>query len=654
MVFGKGKYSYRFADFTLEESEHCLLQGDQEIYLRPKSFEVLLYLVQRHGHLVTKDELLDHVWRDTVVTETAMTHCIEEVRKALGDQVHRPRYLKTIPRLGYKFIAPVTKISSTKEEIVEEEITAVKVLVTEDRELAPDRYDDLDVIQTAPFRLSHRLPASMLKNLASKVQTVLLVTALLVLLVLGVRYIYHRHRPAIQSLAVLPLVNLNADSSHDYLADGLTEALICELANISSIRVISRTSAMQYKGISMPLADIAHALSVDAILEGSLFYSGDRVRINAQLIQARPERHLWGESYERTMSDVLALQREVTRAIARGINARLTPQEATNLTRFRQMDPDAYRAYLKGRYFWNKRTPDGFRKGIDCFEQAIALDPLYALAYAGLADCYNGLYDFDVLAPAEAAPKARAAALKAIAIDATLADAYASLAFVTARYDWAWQEAERNFLQAIELNNNYSIAHHWYALHLAMLGRFDEAIVAIHKALDLDPLSLIVNTNVGWIFYFAGRYNDAEAQLLKAVDMDPNFLSAHVKLGWVYEQQGKYEPAIEQLKIALSLSGEDANILALLGRSYALAGRTTEARRILTNLMTISLQQYISPYWIGLIYASLGDNDQAFQWLNEAVKERSGGLVWLKVEPKLDKLRLDPRFSKLLTTIQLK
>ncbi len=656
MVCHDGEQIFRFADFTLEVSEHCLRRGDQEIYLRPKTFETLLYLIQRHGHLVGKDELLDQVWADTIVTETAMTHCIEEIRKALGDDAHNPRYLKTIPRVGYKFIAPVIKINVTEEEIVEEEVTAVKVVVKEEEPESAGEIDAFDaaVIPSASlFPLARRWLTHSRSYWSQKGQKIMLLAVMFLLLIIAGLYLYNRGHPEIQSLAVLPLANLNADPAQDYFADGMTEALIAELAKISAVRVISRTSVMQYKGAQKSLSDIADELKVDAIVEGSLLYAGERVRISAQLIQAKPERHLWAESYERKISDILALQSEVTRAIAKEINARLTPQEEVRLARVHQVDPEAYHAYLKGRYFWNKRTPDGFKRGIEHFTQAIASDPTYAPAHAGLADCYNLLNDYDVLAPREAVPKARAAANQALAIDSTLAEAHASLGFALARYDWDWIGAEREFQRAIELQPNYAIAHHWYALLLAMMGRFQEAAMEINKAQDLDPLSLIINANIGWLLFFERKYDQALEQLQRTIEMDPNFMSAHVKLGWVYEQQGKFGDAIVEFKNALTISGNDNNILALLGNSYALSGKKTEALKMIAALIAQSQQNYISPYWIAIVYACLGENDHAFRWLSQAYSERSSGLVWLKLEPKLDRLRSDPRFSDLLQKIGL-
>jgi len=656
MAHEAGEHIFRFADFTLEVSEHRLRRGDQEIYLRPKTFETLLQLVERHGHLVGKDELLNQVWADTVVTETAMTHCIEEVRKALGDDAHHPRYLKTIPRLGYKFIAPVTKINLTEEEIIEEEFVAVKVTMTEEEPESPGEADPYEVtaVSSASLFQSPRWLSSRSSAYWARVgQKLLLLAALFILLVFGGLFLYNRSGNDIQSLAVLPLTNLNADHLQDYFADGMTEALITELAKISAIRVISRTSVMQYKETNKLLPEIAHELKVDAIVEGSLFYSGDRVRITTQLLQAKPERHLWAESYERRISDILALQKEVTRSIAKEIKAKLTPQEQTHLSKVSQVNPEAYQAYLKGRFFWDKRTPEGFNKGIEYFNQAITIDSSYAPAYAGLADCYNLLNDYDILSPAETVPQAKAAAQQALAIDSTLSEAHASLGFALARYDWDWQGAEQELQRAIKQKPNCADAHHWYALQLTMMGRFQEAMTEINKAQQLDPLSLIINANIGWIYYFERNYDLAEERLQRVLEMDPNFMSAHVKLGWVFEQQERYEQAIEQFNIALHISGDEANVIALFGNSYARCGQKTEAIKIITKLIEQSKQRYISPYWIAMIYACLGENDNAFKWLNKALEERSSGLLWIQVEPKLDRLRSDKRFSELLRTMGL-
>lgn len=650
MVRERGEQIYRFADFALDANEHRLQRGEQEIYLRPKTFETLIYLIGRHGHLVTKDELLDNIWHDTIVTEATVAHCIEEIRKALGDDAHHPQYLKTIPRVGYKFIGRVDKISPVIEEEVIEEYTELRVRVTEE-----EQSGEIDRSLPASYAISPDVPSIpkilLFKKLNLKTFVFIL---LLFIVIIMARYLSFEHHHAIDSLAVLPFTNLSADPAQEYFVDGMTEAIITNLAKINGLKVISRTSMMRYKESKKSIPEIAHELKVAAVVEGSVLQTKNRVRVNAQLIHGETDQHLWAESYERDLNNILVLQGDVSGSIANAIQAKLTPHEQQRLTLVRPIDPTAYHAYLKGRYFWNKRTEEGFKKGIEYFEQAIDIDTTYAQAHAGLADCYNLLYDFDLSPPKEAAPKARSAAITALTIDTTLAEAHASLGFVTARYDWNWQDAEREFQRAIELNNNYSIAYHWYALHLAMMGRFEEATREITKARELDPLSLIVNTNVGWILYFAGRYDEAEQQLTKTLEMDPDFLSAHVKLGWVYEQKGLYQQAIAEFRKAHRLARDDANVIALLSNSYAVTGNKAEALELLNQVKAQSRQKYISAYWIALIYTSLDDKDQAFEWLNKAVEERSGGLVWLKVEPGLERLRTDPRFTLILQNIKFR
>lgn len=662
---------YRFADFTLEAREHRLRRGDQEIYLRPKPFETLVYLLERHGHLVEKNELLDTVWADSLVTESTLTHCIEEIRKALQDDAHHPQYIKTIPRLGFKFIADVEALpASAREEEMEEEITAVRVVVTKEdhepereegqreewekgkrREWENRRMDERKSLPPSPF-----LPFSLslfFHRRWERGQKLLAVSVLLVLLVASGLYLYNGSGQPIRSLAVLPFANLSADPEQDYFADGMTEALIADLARLKSLQVISRTSVMPYKRAKKPLPEIARELHVDAVVEGSVLRSGDRVRITAQLIHAKTDRHLWGERYERDLRNILALQSEVAQAIARQIQITLTPQEQVHLARAQPIHPAAYEAYLKGRFYWNKRNADGFKKGVEYFQQTIQLEPTYALAYVGLADCYNMLNNYDVLPPRDSAPKAKAAATKALELDNTLAEGHASLAFTLMHYDWDWPGAEREFQQAIELNPNYAAAHHWYGLYLTAMERFDEAMTEMKRAQELDPLSLIINANVGWVFYFRRQYDQAIEQCRKTLEMDPNFTSAHVKLAWAYEQKGLYADAIAEFQKVLSLSPDDPALRTLIAHTHAVAGRSTEAMRIITELKKQSKRRYVSPYLIVLVYAGLGENDQAFDWLEKSYDNRCGWLAWLRVDPKLDSLRPDPRFHDLLRRLGL-
>jgi TolB-like protein/Tfp pilus assembly protein PilF len=470
---------------------------------------------------------------------------------------------------------------------------------------------------------------------------------------IGGYWLFKGRSTQIVSLAVMPFLNLSADPNQEYFVDGLTEALISDLANISGLKVISRTSSMRYKGTQKSIPAIGHELKVDFIVEGSVLRSEEKVRISAQLIQVKSDQHWWAESYERDLHNILALQSDVTRAIAAAIQIKLTPQDQRRLSHSHQVNADAYHAYLKGRYFWNKRTEEGFRKGIEYFQQTIDLAPDYAPAYTGLADCYNLLADYDLIPPRAANKQAQAAARKALALDPTLAEASASAGFAKTRYDWDWAGGEAEFKRAIASNPNYSIAHHWYALQLAMLGRFTAALAQIQRAQEPDPLSLIINTNLGWLLYFNRQYDQARAQLLKPVEMDSDFMSAHVKLGWVYEQQGLYPQAIAEFQKALALAGDDLNVLALLGNAFARAGQQNEARQILTTINQRARQKYVSSYWIAIIYASLGAKEEAFGWLERAYTEHSVGLVWLKVDPKLDCLRTEPRFKDLLQRIGL-
>ena len=458
--------------------------------------------------------------------------------------------------------------------------------------------------------------------------------------------------PRIESLAVLPLENLSRDSEQEYFSDGMTDALIAELGQIGSLRVISRTSVMQYKGVKRPLPQIAKELNVDAVIEGSVLRSADRVRITAQLIGAVPERHLWARNYERDLRDVLTLQGEIARTIADEVKATVTPDVQARLARTRAVNPEAYEAYLRGRYFWNKRTEEAYKKAIAYFEQALEKDPAYALAYTGLADCYGLLADYGFVPWKEAYPRAKGAATKALELDEALAEAHTSLAVIKSEYEWDWLGAEREFKRAIELNPNYATAHHWYSDHLGEMGRHEEAIAEIKRAQQLDPLSVIINTIAGLRFHWARRYDEAVEQLRKTLEMDPNFAVAHHWLAQVYEQMGQHESAIAEHQKAITASGASSYAVAALGHAYA-AGKRNEALRILADLNERRKTAYVSPHDIAVIHVALGEKDQAFEWLEKAYQEHAAGIVTLKVDPRLDPMRSDRRFQDLLRRMNL-
>ena len=456
--------------------------------------------------------------------------------------------------------------------------------------------------------------------------------------------------PKIESIAVLPLENLSGDKDQEYFADGMTEELITDLGKISALRVISRTSVMQYKGAKKPLPEIARDLNVDAIVEGTVQRSGNHVRITASLLHAPSDGHLWAESYERDLKDVLALQSEVARAIAGEIKITLTPQEQTRLASARPVNPEAHEAYLKGRFYWNKRTADGLKKSLDYFQQAIERDPAYALSYVGLADCYvlMAAAEYAVLPPREGFPKAEAAARKALQIDDMLAEAHCTLAYSKGLFEWDWPGAEREFQRAFEINPSYATAHQWYALLLKDQGRLAEAFDEIKRAQALDPLSLIINCDAAVMYYWARQYDRSIQEYRKALEMDPNFAVAHWGLGRAYVEKRMFREATAELQKAIVLSGGSAVHLASLGHAYAVAGEKAAARDALSNLKDLSKRANVSPYDIALIHAALGEKDQAFEWLEKAYEQRDSSLIFLKVDPRLDPLRSDPRFQDLL------
>jgi TolB-like protein/Tfp pilus assembly protein PilF len=451
----------------------------------------------------------------------------------------------------------------------------------------------------------------------------------------------------IRSLAVLPLENLPHDPEQEYFAEGLTEALITTLAKIGELRVISRTSVMQYRGVHKPLSEIARELGVDAIVEGTVFRAGDRVRITAQLIDTPVETHLWAESYERDMRDILALQSEVAQAIAREIRVKLTPVDEARLAKAHPVDPQAYEAYLKGRYYWNRRSAAGLGQAVQSFEEAIARDPTYAAAYAGLADCFSVLGAWGFVPADQGCDKAKELALRALDIDHGLADAHASLAFATT-YQFDFLAAEREFERSIELNPRYASAHEWFGLLLGHLGRYDEACTELKRAIRLDPLSSIMHVMLATVYLYARRYDRAVEECTKTIDVDPDFSPGHATLGWAYTCKSLYDSAISELRKAVELSFGNPSFVAWLGAAYAAAGQRDEAHKILEQLDQRSQREYVTSYGVARVYATLGQNEEALHWLETAYRQRAEWLILLKNDPCFDDLRSEPRFQDLM------
>ncbi len=458
---------------------------------------------------------------------------------------------------------------------------------------------------------------------------------------------------AITSLAVLPLENISRDPEQEYFVDGMTEALISDLAKIGGLKVISRTSVMRYKATTKSLPEIARELNVDAVVEGSVLQVGDRVRITAQLIQAATDEHLWGESYDRDLRDVLRLQSEVARTIAQEVKVTLTPQEQARMVEPRPINRDAYQAYLKGRFYWNNRTSDDLKKAVEYFEQAIALAPDWPLGYAGLAGAYAVMPQYSSMRSSEAMPKAKAAAVKALEMDESLGEAHATMGLIANNYDWDWPTAEREYKRAIALSPNYATAHHWYALYLMHMGRFDESLKEMTKAQELDPLSLIIGSVVGMVQRNAGHLDQAEIELRKTLELGPDFSMAHINLAITLFLQGRSAQAITEAREAVRLSNNAHHHAGFLGYMCAKAGQPEEARKILDELVARSADAYVAPTHLALVHAGLDERDRMFDWLEKAYQERDALLPNTLINPFLADMRSDPRFADLVRRVGL-
>ncbi|HUS09974.1 MAG TPA: tetratricopeptide repeat protein [Pyrinomonadaceae bacterium] len=463
----------------------------------------------------------------------------------------------------------------------------------------------------------------------------------------GYFYFTRKTQTSIQSIAVLPFENRSIDSDTEYLSDGLAESLIYRLSQLPNLKVSPTSSVMRYKGKETDAIKIGSELGVSAVLLGRIIQRGDNLTISAELVDVRDNKLLWGEQYDRKMSDLLATQREIAREIVEKLKIKVSGEEK-GLDKHYTENNEAYQLYLKGRFYWNKRTEEGMRKSLEYYQQSIERDPNFALAYSGLADAYDLLGAPDAsgaMPPHEAMPKAKAAALKALEIDDALAEPHVSLAHQKYYYDRDWAAAEREYKRAIELNPNYPTARSWYAVYLMAGGRFDEALAQIRRAQELDPLSLPINMTIGWILLTARQNDQSVEQLHKTLEMDPNFVLTHHRLGLVYEQQGRYNEAMAEFKEVLRLTAGKPLGLVSLAHAYALSGQRAEAQKTLAELQEQSKHRFVSPASVAAIYVALGDKDEAFVWLEKAEEARDGILARLKVDSRFDNLRSDPRFT---------
>jgi TolB-like protein/DNA-binding winged helix-turn-helix (wHTH) protein/Tfp pilus assembly protein PilF len=633
-----------------------LWKQGRKVKLQEQPCRILAILLEQRGQVVTREELRKRLWSDDTFVDFdhSLNTAIMRLREALNDSSDNPRFIETLPRHGYRFIAPL------------EEITASEHEKKEDAGSGSTPELSVAVPQSGPtniFLAGNLESESKSRRIRTRRAIVLgSLFGILAIVILGIWLRFFRtasevnlSRNQIKSMVVLPFENLSGDKDQQYFTDGMTDELIAHLAKIRSLRVISRTSSMEYKGTHKTLSEIARDLNVDAVVEGTILRSGDRVRITAELVQVATDRQLWAETYESQLGDVLALQSQVASAIVNEIRINLTPEEQQRLASTRSVSAESYEAYLKGRYYWNKRSQEGLTKAIEYFQLATEKDPHYALAFAGLADCYSiiGSAIVGTVPSQDVAPKAKAAALKALELDDTLAEAQTSLATVRFNYDWDWLGASQGFQRSIELNPSYATAYQRYSLYLMAMGRTKESLAQMTRARELDPLSISMNFSLGWRLYMARKYDQAIEQLQNTLEMDPNFALPRMVLGQAYEQKHAYPQALAELQKAVSISHDSPQMLGALGHAYGASGNRSEAEKVLAQLMEQSKRQYVSPFYVAIVYVGLPENDKALDWLEKAYQDRSNAIVFGKVDPQLDPLRSTPRFQALLHRLAL-
>ena len=624
-----------FGPFEVDLSSGELRREGLKVKLQDQPLRLLVLLLESAGEVVTREELRSKLWpADTFVDfDHSLNTAVRKLREALGDSADAPRYVETLAKRGYRFAVPV-------------------------REREPAAPTALSADAEAPAPAPHAAPRG--RPFASRVVAIagVLVAAALVTYWMGARPGPRTQPGRKLTLAILPFDNLSGEADQEYLSDGLTEEMTTQLARLAPdrLRVTARSSAWKYKRADRDIPRIRQELGADYVLEGSLRRAGERVRVTAQLVQVADQTHIWAQTYDREMRDVLVLESEVARSVARAIAMTLAPEAEARLARARPVRPESYQDYLRGRYFFNRKTEAALRQALGYFQRAVAADPGYAPAYTGLADCYWSLGASSVvggLPPRQAMPEAKAAALKALEIDDTLAEAHASLAFVHLLYDWDFVASEKEFKRALELDPDYTAAHHWYSHCLLPLGRMEESLAESRRALELEPLSLVVNTHLGWHYFYARQYDKAIEQYRRTLELDPAFPQTQRYAAWALLQKGRHEEAIADLRAASGALGPDPEVEAELGHALAVAGRRAEARAVLEGLRQLSSSRYVSPYSVALVHAGLGDRDQALAWLDKAYDERSDYMAYLGLEPMLDPLRSDPRFSALVRRVGL-
>ena len=645
-------HCYEFGNFRLDPREKILFRDDIPVSLTPKVFDTLQIFVEHAGHLLSKEELIQSLWQDRFVEESNLTFNVRMLRRILEDDVQNPRYIETVPRRGYRFIAAVTTLEPNGELMARDPSPAPSL---EAKEPTPSLESSVETISQQKAFATGGVRAIFRGNAAR----LILMASLLVALLGAALYLASR-KPGpvadstVKSLAVLPFKSLSADGRDDYLGMGIGETLTTRLSSLRLMTVRPTSDMRKYATAEKEPAVVGRELGVDSVLDGSIQRDDERIRVTARLVSVRDGSLLWADNFDESFTDIFKVEDSISEKVAAALALKLSGDQQKRLTKRDTENAEAYRLYLKGRYFWNKRTEEDFNRGIAEFQQAIEKDPGYALAYGGLADSYIGLTFYEFAVPHEAMPKAKASAMKALVLDNMLAEAHTSLAHVLVNYDWDWAEAEKEFKRSIELKPDYATAHQWYAIHyLTANGRLEEALQEMKKALELEPTSLVMNSFLGATLYYLGHYDEAIDQCRKTLEMDPNFAVAHWHLGLAYEQKQMFDAAIEEFQKSVSLSGGSPLMIAALGHAYAISQKKQEANKILGQLNELAKHRYVSSFDVAAIYVAMGNNERAVQFLEKAYQEHSFHLVYLNVWPQFKSIRSDPRFQDLVQRIGL-
>ena len=638
---------YEFGPFRIDTSNRLLFRDGKPIVLKPKVVDTLLLLLENSGRVFEKDELIQRLWPDSFVEEGNLTQNIYVLRKALDTGEDAESYIETIPRRGYRFAAQVRELPYEEGAAGRNDLVAVR----------DERQGDEELALTQHTNSEEGRPRSAAPAVAWSRRWVVIGSILLVGALIAGAYYLHRNRAPIgtevKSLAILPFKSLRGEAADEYVGQGMADALITKLSNSRRISVRPTRAVLRYSGLDKDPLTAGRELGVEAVLDGNVQHANDRVRVTVQLLRVADGASLWAEKFDAKFTDIFAVQDSISDQAARSLTLRLSGNERELMRKHYTENADAYQAYLQGRYFWNKRNAPSFKTAIDYFQRAIKIDPNYALAHAGLADCYIRLNESGVPMAQESVPRGKAAVLKALEIDDGLAEAHATLGFIKFRHEWDFAGAEQEFRRAIELDANYSEAHQWYAFYLLAMGRTDEGGAEMKRAQELDPLSISSNTNLALYFFFTRQFDQSVQQCRKTLEMEPRSSLTLVTLGLSYEQQGLMDDAISEFKNAQEVEPGDPATLAALGHALGNSGHVSDARRFLRAFEDSMKSSYVPPYTIAVLHAGLGEKAQTLEWLERAFQDRSLRPAWLKFDPRLDELRQSGELNNLIRRVGL-